>query len=85
MNDVLKAARKRAKDSLKILETLERGTLEKAKDLVKLAKLKDRSKKTNERILSSLERLGVATQREVTELKTRIKDLEDQLSTQKNK
>jgi polyhydroxyalkanoate synthesis regulator phasin len=68
-------------ESLKLLEALERGTLEKAKSFIKLPiSASERKRMTNEKILTSLKKLGVATQDEVGELKRRIEELESALA-----
>jgi len=71
---------KQAKDSIKLLELLEKEALSKAKSFVKLPRGADRKKLTNAKILSSLKKLGVATQEEVLALRDRIEQLEGQLS-----
>lgn len=67
-----------AKQSLKILEMLEKETLSKAKDFVKVSG--DPKKLTNEKILASLRKLGVPTQAEVDALRARVEKLEAQLA-----
>jgi len=69
-----------ARESLKLLETLEKETLAKARSYVKLPNTDERIRATNDKILSSLRKLGVATQTEVDELKARVEDLEAQLA-----
>ena len=64
---------KSARNSLKLLETLEKESLAKAK---KIVKLNERKRQTNARIQSSLKTFGLATQAEVNELKGRIAALE---------
>jgi hypothetical protein len=68
---------KTARNSLKLLETLERESLAKAK---KIVKLKERKRQTNARIQSglksSLKTLGLATEAEVNALKVRVAELE---------
>ena len=67
-----------AKQSLKILEMLEKETMAKAKDFVKLSG--DPKKLTNDKILSSLKKLGVPSQAEVDALRARVEKLEAQLA-----
>ena len=67
-----------AKQSLKILEMLEKETLSKAKDFVKVTG--DPKKLTNDKILASLRKLGVPTQAEVDALRARVEKLEAQLA-----
>ena len=71
-----------AKQSLKLLESIEKGTLAKAKDFVKIPIAGDPKKMTNEKILLSLKKLGVATQSEVDALRLRVEKLEAQLALQ---
>jgi hypothetical protein len=65
-----------ARDSMKVLGTLERQTLAKAKSFVKIPSAKERRRLTNDRILSGLKRLGVATQAEVDTLNGKVRALE---------
>jgi polyhydroxyalkanoate synthesis regulator phasin len=69
-----------AKESLKILETLERETLAKAKSFVKIPSAADGRRLTNDKILASLRRLGVAAQSEVDALRARVEKLEGDLA-----
>jgi polyhydroxyalkanoate synthesis regulator phasin len=68
-----------AKESLKLLETLEKETLAKARSFVKLPNSEERLRATNDKILQGLRKLGVATQAEVDELRARVESLEAQL------
>ncbi|MBI2712342.1 MAG: hypothetical protein HYX41_05715 [Bdellovibrio sp.] len=63
-----------AKDSLKILQEIEKETLTKAKSFV--PDLEEQKKLTNAKILAGLKRMGVATQDEILTLSTKIKALE---------
>jgi polyhydroxyalkanoate synthesis regulator phasin len=67
-----------AKQSLKILEMLEKETLSKAKNFVKASG--DTKKLTNDKILASLKKLGVPSQSEVDALRSRVEKLEAQLA-----
>lgn len=69
-----------AKQSLKILETLEKETLAKAKNFIKIPIPGDPKKMTNDKILASLRKLGVATQSEVDSLRLRVEKLEAQIA-----
>lgn len=69
-----------AKLSLKILESLEKETLAKAKSFIKIPISGDPKKLTNEKILLSLKKLGVATQTEIDSLRLRVERLEAQLA-----
>jgi hypothetical protein len=71
-----------AKESLRILETLEKETLAKAKSFVnvKIPSAADGRRLTNDKILTSLRRLGVATQSEVDTLRARVEKLEGDLA-----
>jgi hypothetical protein len=60
-----------AKDSLKVLQTLEKETMAKARTFVP-----EQRRLTNEKILTGLKRMGVATQDEVQALSSKIKSLE---------
>jgi polyhydroxyalkanoate synthesis regulator phasin len=74
---------KQAKQSLKILETLEKETFAKAKTFASMIPSggSDAAKKmTNDKILSSLRKLGVPTQAEVDALRARIEKLEAELT-----
>lgn len=65
-----------ARESLKLLESLEKETLAKARSFIKIPLPTDHRRLTNERILASLKKLGVATHSEVTQLKARVEKLE---------
>ncbi|MBL7715681.1 MAG: hypothetical protein JNL01_09455 [Bdellovibrionales bacterium] len=71
-----------AKESLKVLEALEKETLAKAKVLVnvKLPNREETKKLTNAVIIENLKKLGVATQSEVETLKSKISALEEQIA-----
>lgn len=58
------------------LEAFEKGALAKAKSFVKFPNSADRKRLRNDRILSSLRKLGVATQQEVDSLNAKIEKLE---------
>ncbi len=68
-----------AKESLKILETLEKETLARARNFVKFPSASDRQKMTNAKILASLKKLGVATQGDLEGLQARVHQLEAEL------
>jgi hypothetical protein len=68
-----------AKESLKILEVLEKETLAKARSLIKFPTADERRRLTNDRILSSLKKLGVATQSEVQALELKLQRIESNL------
>ncbi len=70
---------KQAKESLKILGTLEKETLAKARSFVRIPSARERKKMTNDKILSSLKKLGVATQSELEALQSKVAALETEL------
>jgi tryptophan 2,3-dioxygenase len=63
-------------DSLRVLRTMERGPLSKAKAIIQLSSAGERKRLTNAKILESLKKLGLATKEELDELKTRVEKLE---------
>lgn len=65
-----------ARESLKFLGAFEKKALAKAKSFVKIPNAADRKRLRNDRILSSLRKLGVATQQEVASLTMKIEKLE---------
>ncbi|MEO5969231.1 MAG: phasin family protein [Bdellovibrionia bacterium] len=65
-----------AKDSVKMLGDIEKKTVAKAKSFIKIPGSRERRRMTNDRILSGLRRLGVATQAEVDSLSSKIQELE---------
>jgi hypothetical protein len=69
-----------ARQSLKILETLEKETLAKAKSFIKIPIYGDSKKMTNDKILASLKKLGVASQSEIDSLRLRVEKLEAQIA-----
>jgi predicted nucleic acid-binding Zn-ribbon protein len=68
-----------ARASLKLLETIEREALAKARTFVRNPIPMDRKRLTNEKILASLKAIGVATQSEVEALELKVHALEDEL------
>jgi len=72
-----------AKDSLKVLEMLEKEAVAKAREFVKIPNGADRMKMTNDKILSSLKKLGLATREEVQTLEAKIEKLEHDLTLAK--
>lgn len=74
-----------AKDSLKVLESLQKEGLSMAKHLVELP-VADKTKKfTNEKIVKNLHKLGLATTDEINELDKRLKELSAELKTHLSK
>ncbi len=71
-----------AKESLKLLEVLEKEAVAKARSFVRLPV--DRKKLTSERVLASLKKLGVATRDELTALQSRVEKLEAELALQQH-
>ncbi len=65
-----------AKDSIRMLGAFEKKTLAKARSFVKIPDAKERRRLTNDRILSGLRKLGVATQSDVDALSSKIQELE---------
>ncbi len=77
--DTVSKVLNQAKESLKVLEALEKETIAQIKNVknnIKLPSAEERKKLTNDKIVSSLKKLGIATQSEVEELKARIATLE---------
>ncbi len=72
-----------AKDSLKILQEVEKETLAKARTWV--PDFEEQKKQTNAKILSGLKKMGVATQDEVQALSLKVKSLEGSLKAAKSK
>ena len=69
-----------ARESLKLLETLEKETFAKARTFVKNPIPKNRKARTNERILTSLQSIGVASRTEVAALESKIETLQNELT-----
>jgi polyhydroxyalkanoate synthesis regulator phasin len=84
VSKVIDQARNQAIESFKLLEALEKEAVSKAKTLVSLPNSAARKKLTNDRILRSLKKLGVATQSEVSTLEARITKLESLLALKTN-
>src|SRR4051812_38587865 len=83
VSQVFNQAKTQAKESLKLFEMIEKETLAKAKNLVKIPNQAERRKLTNEKIVASLRKMGLATQTEVDELRARVEDLESRLGAPK--
>lgn len=71
-----------ARESLKLLELLEKETIAKAKTFVRNPLGVDRKKLKEEKITASLRKLGVATQDELEALRLRMDRLEAALAAQ---
>jgi BMFP domain-containing protein YqiC len=81
ITEVKRQAKQQAKQSLKIFESIERDTFAKAKTFASILPSSDDAKKmTNDKILSSLKKLGVPTQAEVSALRARVEKLEAELA-----
>lgn len=65
-----------AKESFKILEGLDKSSLSKALHFVGIPSSAERKRMTNEKILSHLKKLGLATQSELTELQIKVEALQ---------
>jgi polyhydroxyalkanoate synthesis regulator phasin len=65
-----------AKESLKILEVFEKEAVAKVRSFVKLPSAIDRKNLTNQRILASLQNIGVATQADLKVLEAKVERLE---------
>lgn len=69
-----------ARESVKVLETLQKEGLSK---VVSMLPSKDDTKRiTNEKIVSSLKKMGLATRSEVEELERKVEDLASELRSQ---
>jgi hypothetical protein len=68
-----------ARESLKLLETLEKETLAKARTFVRNPLQNNGKRLTNEKILASLRSLGVATRGEVEALERKVEELQAEI------
>jgi polyhydroxyalkanoate synthesis regulator phasin len=73
-----------AKESLKLFETFEKETLAKAKTFVKIPISGNPKTITNDKILTSLKKIGVCTQSELESLRLRIEKLEGEIASMKS-
>ena len=74
-----------AKDSVKVLEALQREGLARARSIISQIPARDVAHKlTNEKIVASLKKLGLATRSEVRELEKKVEELATELRTQIN-
>lgn len=81
MTDVFNNAKDHAKESLKLLELINKDSLtSKAKGLIKIPGASDRKRMTNDKIVASLKKMGIATHEEVIELRKRVDQLEEELA-----
>lgn len=69
-----------ARESLKLLETLEKETLAKARTFVRNPIPVSRKRLTNDKIIASLKSLGMATRTEVEQLERKVEALENELA-----
>ena len=74
-----------AKESVKVLETLQKEGLEKAKSMIHLPSPEETVRMTNEKISAGLQKLGLATRAEVQELEKKVEDLASELRGQISK
>ncbi len=84
---VFNQAKESALDSLKILESLEKETksqimaaAQAAVNTLKIPNSEERRKMTNDKIVASLKKIGLATQEQVETLEARIAQLESKLA-----
>lgn len=74
-----------AKESMKVLETLQKEGMSRAKSILEQVPAKDLAQKVaNERVVAGLKKLGLATRSEVRELEKRVEELASELRTQIN-
>lgn len=73
-----------AKASLKVFENFEKETLAKAKTFVKIPVAGNPKSITNEKILASLRKIGVCTQKDLESLRLRIEKLEGEVASLKS-
>ncbi len=85
MVDKLEKILKQAKESIKILETLQKEALDRAKIYINLPAVNEAKKISNEKIVATLKKLGLATQSEVRELEKKVEDMASELRQQINK
>ncbi|MBI3556491.1 MAG: hypothetical protein HY074_09535 [Deltaproteobacteria bacterium] len=72
-----------AKDSVKVLDALQKEGLARARSIIHQIPARDVAHKlTNEKIVSSLKKLGLATRSEVRELEKKVEELASELRTQ---
>ena len=70
-----------ARESLKVLETLEKETFARAKTFVKNPLPRGRKSLTNDKILASLKSMGVATRAELVILDEKMERMEAEIAT----
>ena len=73
-----------AKESVQVLEALQKEGMARAKSLLQVPTKDLAQKITNEKVVSSLKKLGLATRSEVRELEKRVEELASELRTQIN-
>ena len=72
-----------AKESMKVLEALQKEGLARAKTIMQQVPAKDVAQKiANERVVTSLKKLGLATRSEVRELEKKVEELASELRGQ---
>lgn len=72
-----------AKDSIKVLDSLQKEGLARARSIMKQVPAKDMAQRiANERVVASLKRLGLATRGEVRELDKKVEQLASELRAQ---
>lgn len=73
-----------AKDSVKVLEALQKEGLARARSMMQMPSAELARQLTNEKVVASLKKLGLATRSEVRELEKKVEELASELRTQIN-
>ena len=73
-----------AKESVKVLETLQKEGVARARAVLHMPTKELAQSLTNERVVATLKKLGLATRTEVRDLEKRVEELASELRTQIN-
>lgn len=73
---------KQAKDSVRVLDALQKEGVARARALLHVPSKDLAQKLTNEKVVSSLKKIGLATRSEVRELEKKVEELASELRTQ---
>ena len=74
-----------AKASVKVIESLQKEGIDRAKNYIHIPSKEARRRFADEKILAGLKKLGLATREEVQELNDRLEDLASELRSQISK
>lgn len=80
--DTLEGLLSQAKESVKVLEGLQKEGLDRAKNYMQIPSKELAQKLTNEKVIAGLKKMGLATKTEVRDLERKVEELATELRSQ---